>query len=90
MNLRIVFFDLTYCNKGIFIGFKRGVWIFQVTSGGGGKWSGSHNTVSGEYNCFILFIFCFGGVALLCCRFEILVPGRFLPGQGGIEMITSV
>lgn len=29
------FFYLTYCNKGIFIGFKRGVWIFQVTSGGG-------------------------------------------------------
>lgn len=29
------FFDLNYCNKSIFIGFKRGVRIVQVTSGGG-------------------------------------------------------
>lgn len=28
------FFDLNYCNKSVFIDFKRGVWIFKVTSGG--------------------------------------------------------
>lgn len=56
----------------------------------GKQWSGSRNNAVVHYICLFWFIFCCADVALLCCGFETLVPGRFLSCQGCNEVITSV